>query len=65
MYYIMPKSLLDQADADIPMAVVLEGGYNIIVNADCMEYVALALLDEPCRNGLYYDVSRSYWKTRQ
>jgi acetoin utilization deacetylase AcuC-like enzyme len=61
MYYIMTKSLLDQAGADIPMVVVLEGGYNISVSAECMENVALALLDEPCRNDQYYDLSR-YWK---
>ncbi|CAB9514771.1 Histone deacetylase HDA1 [Seminavis robusta] len=62
MYYIMTKSLLDQAGADIPLVAVLEGGYNINVSAECMENVALAILDEPCHNGKYYDLSR-YWKT--
>lgn len=61
MFYIMTKSLLDQAGADIPIVAVLEGGYNIGVSAKCMENVALALLDEPCHNGQYYDLSR-YWK---
>lgn len=61
-YYVMTKSLLDQAGADIPMVVVLEGGYNVSVSADCMENVALALLDEPCCNGQFYDLSR-YWKS--
>lgn len=61
MYYIMTKSLLDQAGADIPLVVVLEGGYNVSVSAECMENVSLALLDEPCHNGQYYDLSR-YWK---
>lgn len=61
MYYIMTKSLLDQAGADVPIVCVLEGGYNITVSAECMENVALALLDEPCKDGQFYDLSR-YWK---
>ena len=61
MFYIMTKSLLDQAGADIPLVAVLEGGYNVSVSAECIENVALALLDEPCHNGQYYDLSR-YWK---
>jgi acetoin utilization deacetylase AcuC-like enzyme len=58
MYYIMTKSLLDQAGADMPFVIVLEGGYNINVSARCMQKIALALLDEPCRDGKYYDLSR-------
>lgn len=58
MYYIMTKSLLDQAGADIPIVMVLEGGYNINVVCKCMEKVALALLDEPCHDGQYYGLSR-------
>jgi hypothetical protein len=64
MYYIMTKSLLDQAGADIPIVVVLEGGYNISMSAECMENVALALFDEPCHDGQYYDLSRYYWKAK-
>ena len=45
----------------VPLVVVLEGGYNVSVSAECMENVALALLDEPCQNDQYYDLSR-YWK---
>lgn len=60
MFYIMTKSVLDQAGADIPIVMVLEGGYNIDVSAECMENVALGLLDEPCHEGQYYDLSK-YW----
>lgn len=41
MYYIMTKSLLDQAGAAIPFVVVLEGGYNIGVSGTCMEECCL------------------------
>ena len=46
MYYIMTRSLLGAA-TKIPIVAALEGGYNIEKSATCMEYVALAMLDEP------------------
>jgi hypothetical protein len=47
MYYIMTESLLEEVGRDIPVVVVLEGGYNLSVISECMQAVALALLDEP------------------
>mmetsp|Transcript_14520 Transcript_14520/g.40058 ORF Transcript_14520/g.40058 Transcript_14520/m.40058 type:complete len:237 (-) Transcript_14520:1207-1917(-) len=47
MYYIMTSSLLQTTGRSIPMVVVLEGGYQLDVISNCMEAVALALLDEP------------------
>ena len=46
MFYIMTRALIS-AGEDVPMVVVLEGGYNLNVLSDCMEATALALLDEP------------------
>ena len=45
MYYHMTKSLL-QTIENVPIVVALEGGYNLEVLPQCMESVALALLDE-------------------
>jgi acetoin utilization deacetylase AcuC-like enzyme len=45
MYYSMTRSLLEAAPTT-PIVVALEGGYNIDKSAQCMENVALALLDE-------------------
>lgn len=46
MYYIMMDSVLE-VGGDIPVVVALEGGYNLRVISECMQAVALALLDEP------------------
>uniref|UniRef100_A0A7S3Q7P9 histone deacetylase n=1 Tax=Chaetoceros debilis TaxID=122233 RepID=A0A7S3Q7P9_9STRA len=46
MYYMMTKALLETIGKQVPLVVALEGGYNLNVNAMCMEAVALALLDE-------------------
>jgi Histone deacetylase domain len=47
MYYVMTKSLLLTAGFDVPFIAILEGGYNLPVIADCMQAVAIALLNEP------------------
>ena len=47
MYYIMTRSLLVTCGADIPLVMVLEGGYNLDVISPCFEATALAMLDEP------------------
>lgn len=47
MYYIMTRSLLETCGSDIPLVMVLEGGYNLDVISKCFEATALALLDEP------------------
>jgi acetoin utilization deacetylase AcuC-like enzyme len=46
MYYTMTRSLLEAAPTT-PIVAALEGGYNVQKSAECMEKVALALLDEP------------------
>jgi len=72
MYHVMTRSVLETAGFDTPVVVALEGGYNLKVIAECMDAVALALLDEPCpglpvpdpRTGLdalSYGLSR-YWR---
>jgi acetoin utilization deacetylase AcuC-like enzyme len=48
MYYSMTRSLLE-AMPKTPLVVALEGGYNVQTSAECMEKVALALLDEPLK----------------
>jgi hypothetical protein len=45
MYYSMTRSLIE-ADPTTPIVVALEGGYNVSKSAECMECVALAMLDE-------------------
>jgi acetoin utilization deacetylase AcuC-like enzyme len=45
MYYRMTRSLIE-ASPKTPIVVALEGGYNVEKSAECMEKVALALLDE-------------------
>jgi Histone deacetylase domain len=45
MYYSMTRSVIE-ADPTTPIVVALEGGYNISKSAECMENVALAMLDE-------------------
>jgi Histone deacetylase domain len=45
MYYSMTRSLIE-ADPLTPIVVALEGGYNVSKSAECMENVALALLNE-------------------
>ncbi|CAB9520606.1 Histone deacetylase HDA1 [Seminavis robusta] len=45
MYYSMTRSIIEAAPTT-PLVVALEGGYNVSQSADCMEKVALALLDE-------------------
>lgn len=47
MYYTMTESLLEELASDIPVVVALEGGYNLSVISNCMQAIALALLDEP------------------
>jgi hypothetical protein len=47
MYFLMTKSVLETVGVDTPVVVVLEGGYNLPVLADCLQAVNLALLDEP------------------
>jgi hypothetical protein len=42
----MTRSLLQVVGTDVPFVVALEGGYTMHVLADCMEAVALALLDQ-------------------
>lgn len=42
-YYLLTKSILHTVDA--PMVQVLEGGYNLDVIGDCMQGVALAMLN--------------------
>ena len=46
MFYTMTRSILE-ASTSTPIVVALEGGYNLDMSAQCMENVALALLDEP------------------
>jgi histone deacetylase 6 len=46
MYHAMTSSLLQAVGTDVPFVVALEGGYTMHVLADCMEAVALALLDQ-------------------
>ena len=46
-YFDMTKSVLQAAGTDVPIVMILEGGYNLDVISDSMEAVALALLDEP------------------
>ena len=46
MFYTMMRSILE-ASPSTSIVVALEGGYNIDISAQCMENVALALLDEP------------------
>lgn len=46
MFYTMTRSLLEAAPVT-PIVMALEGGYNVNKSAECMEKVALALLDEP------------------
>ena len=50
MYYCMTKSILRSLGEEIPIVIALEGGYNVNVICNCMEAVALALLDEPWGN---------------
>ena len=45
MYYLMTQSLIMTVGSDIPTVVALEGGYSLDVISDCMESVALAMLD--------------------
>ena len=52
MYYIMTRSLIDTCGADIPLVMVLEGGYNLDVISPCFEATALAMLDEPLSENL-------------
>jgi hypothetical protein len=47
MYYVLTKSVMEAAGFDIPLIAVLEGGYNLQVLADCLQAVAIAMLDEP------------------
>jgi acetoin utilization deacetylase AcuC-like enzyme len=60
MFYHMTRMLIDATttenntntnnkdkDTAVPIVVALEGGYNIETSANCMEKIALALLDEP------------------
>ena len=47
MYYLLTKSLLLTAGIDIPVIAILEGGYNLPVIADCIQAVAIAMLNEP------------------
>jgi len=47
MYHTMTRSVLETAGLDTPVVVALEGGYNLKVISECMDAVALALLDEP------------------
>eukprot|EP00934_Nitzschia_sp_Nitz4_P006799 Nitzschia sp. Nitz4//scaffold21_size171442//93257//94718//NITZ4_002170-RA/size171442-processed-gene-0.54-mRNA-1//-1//CDS//3329542438//6789//frame0 len=46
MFYRMTRTLLEAAPTT-PIVAALEGGYNVAKSAECMEKVALALLDEP------------------
>ncbi len=46
MYHAMTRGIIDTIGERTPIVVALEGGYNLDVNACCMEAVALALLDE-------------------
>lgn len=47
MYYVMTKSVMETAGIDVPVIAILEGGYNLPVIADCVQAVAIAMLDEP------------------
>jgi acetoin utilization deacetylase AcuC-like enzyme len=46
MYHAMASSLLQAVGVDVPFVAALEGGYTMHVLADCMEAVALALLNQ-------------------
>ena len=47
MYYIMTRSLLETCGMEIPLVMVLEGGYNLDIIEQCFEATVLAMLDEP------------------
>jgi len=64
IYYAMTNSLLATAGRDIPIVVVLEGGYNLDVIADCAEGIALALLDEPWKEDKTQYESKTFWSTK-
>mmetsp|Transcript_28185 Transcript_28185/g.60042 ORF Transcript_28185/g.60042 Transcript_28185/m.60042 type:complete len:471 (-) Transcript_28185:56-1468(-) len=64
MYYAMTNSLLGAVGREIPIVVVLEGGYNLDVIANCAEGIALALLDEPWKEDRTQYESKTFWSTK-
>lgn len=63
MYYALTNSILATAGQKIPIVVVLEGGYNLKVIADCVEGIALALFDEPWKEDRTQYESKTFWST--
>lgn len=47
MYYRMTRAVIEAVPPSTPIVAALEGGYNVDKSAECMENVALALLDDP------------------
>ncbi len=45
MYYLMTQSLIMTVGSETPTVVLLEGGYSLDVISDCMEAVAIAMVD--------------------
>mmetsp|Transcript_32063 Transcript_32063/g.65173 ORF Transcript_32063/g.65173 Transcript_32063/m.65173 type:complete len:175 (-) Transcript_32063:174-698(-) len=64
MYYAMINSVLSTAGQKIPLVIALEGGYNISLNADCVEAIALALLDEPWKEDKTKYEQHTYWTSK-
>lgn len=57
MYHTMVRSILETAVPNVPIVVALEGGYNVNVIANCMEAVAVALLNGKWGNKDVLDVA--------
>lgn len=64
MYYAMTNSLLITCGQDIPIVIAQEGGYNPELNADCMEAVALALLNEPWKEDPTAYEELTFWSSK-
>jgi Deacetylases, including yeast histone deacetylase and acetoin utilization protein len=64
MYYAMTNSLLNTCGQDIPIVIAQEGGYNPELNADCMEAVALALLNEPWKEDPTAYEELTFWSSK-
>lgn len=64
MYYAMTNSLLNTCGQDIPIVIAQEGGYNPELNADCMEAIALALLNEPWKEDPTAYEELTFWSSK-
>ena len=63
-YYAITNALLNEAGRKTPLVVVLEGGYNLNLSADCMEAMSLAMLDEPWKEDKSQYEEMEHWSSR-